>query len=79
MLGKLIDILRSFLIKRCYGNERQSIVIPQTETLIETKFEKSRVTDTLKGYQFNFCPVHFLHLFTAGAIFNRVSEGYRHY
>ena len=42
------------------------------------KCKKSDITDVLKGDQSNFCPVHFVHLFTTGAIFNGVSERYLH-
>ena len=44
------------------------------DRLIEKTFEKSDITDLFRGNQSNLCPVHFVHLFTTGAIFYRVSE-----
>ena len=48
------------------------------DIIIWTKFDKSGITALLKGSRSNLCPVYFVHLFTTGAIFNQVSEGYLH-
>ena len=39
------------------------------DVFMEMKFEKSDITDLLKGNQFNLCSANFLHRFTTGAIF----------
>ena len=39
------------------------------DIFIEKKFEKSDVPDLFKGNVSNLSPVHFVHLFTTGAVF----------
>ena len=38
------------------------------DIFIEKKFEKSDIPDLFKGHLSNLCPVHFIRLFTTGAI-----------